>query len=40
MRGYAARGSEPNMRRAAALVVPTVEHHLELAHQMKKALGG
>lgn len=40
MRGYVAKGTEPNLRRAAALFVPTIEHHLTSARQMKDALGG
>ena len=39
MRGYAAKGSDPNLRRAADLAVPIIEHHLQMARQMKNALG-
>ena len=39
MRGYAAKGSDPNLRRAAHLAVPIIEHHLQMARQMNKALG-
>jgi putative membrane protein len=40
MRSYAATGSDPNLRRAAAFAMPIVEHHLLMARQMKEALGG
>lgn len=40
MRSYAAKGSDPNLRRAAAFAVPIVEHHLQMARQMKDELGG
>ncbi len=40
MRSYAAKGSDPNLRSAAASAVPIIEHHLEMARQLKQALGG
>ena len=40
MRSYAAKGSDPNLRRAAASAIPVIDHHLEMARQMKDALGG
>ena len=39
MRSYAADGSDPNLRRAAAFAMPIIEHHLQMARQMKDALG-
>ena len=39
MRGYATKGSDTNLRRAAATAVPVIEHHLQMARQMKDALG-
>ena len=39
MQSYATKGSDPNLRRAAASAVPIIEHHLEMARQMKNALG-
>jgi putative membrane protein len=39
MRSYAASGSDANLRRAAAFVMPIIERHLLLARQMKDALG-
>jgi putative membrane protein len=39
MRSYAAKGSDPNLRRAAAFAMPIIEHHLQMARQMKDALG-
>jgi putative membrane protein len=40
MRSYAAKGSDPNLRSAAASAMPIIEHHLEMARQLKQALGG
>jgi hypothetical protein len=37
MRSYAASGSDANLRRAAAFVMPIIERHLLLARQMKGA---
>lgn len=39
MRGYATKGADTNLRRAAATAVPVIEHHLQMARQMKDALG-
>ena len=39
MRSYATKGSDANLRRAATLAVPIIEQHLEIARQMKQALG-
>ena len=39
IQSYAAKGSDPNLRRAAALAIPIIEHHLQMARQMKDALG-
>ncbi len=39
MRSYAADGSDPNLRRVAAFAMPIIEHHLQMARQMKDALG-
>jgi putative membrane protein len=39
LRSYATKGSDPNLRRAAATAVPIIEHHLQMARQMKDALG-
>ena len=38
MRSYAAKGSDPNLRRAAAAAIPIIEQHLEMARQLKDAL--
>lgn len=40
VRGYADKGTDPNLRRAAAAAAPVIEHHLQMARQMKDALGG
>lgn len=40
MRSYAEKGSDLNLRRAAAFVVPIIEQHLQMAKQLKDALGG
>lgn len=40
MRGYGDKGSDPNLRRVAASAAPVIEHHLQMARQMKDALGG
>lgn len=40
MRSYATKGSDSSLRRAAASAVPVIEHHLQMARQMKDALGG
>ncbi|MGI4776531.1 MAG: DUF4142 domain-containing protein [Janthinobacterium lividum] len=40
MRSYAAKGSDPNLRRAAVFALPIIDHHLQMARQMKDALGG
>jgi putative membrane protein len=39
-RGYAQKGSDPHLRGAAASAAPVIEHHLQMARQMKDALGG
>lgn len=39
-RSYATKGSDANLRRAAAIAVPIIKHHLQMARQMKDALGG
>ncbi|CAN5886258.1 hypothetical protein BH11PSE13_BH11PSE13_42540 [soil metagenome] len=39
MRSYAAKGSDKNLRGAAASAIPVIEHHLQMARQMKDALG-
>lgn len=38
--GYAASGADPNLRKAAQSAVPIIQHHLEMARQMKAASGG
>jgi putative membrane protein len=38
--GYAAQGSDPNLRQSAHSAVPLIQHHLEMAQQMKAALAG
>ena len=40
MRGYAAKGSDPNLRRLAASAAPLIEGHLQMARQMRDVLGG
>ena len=39
MRSYAAKGSDANLRRSALVAIPIIEHHLQMARQMKDALG-
>ena len=36
--GYASSGVDPNLRNAARAAVPTIQHHLEMAQQMKGAM--
>lgn len=38
MRSYAAKGSDPDLRRAAVFAVPIVDHHLQMARQLKGTL--
>ena len=38
-RSYADGGADPNLRRAAQSSLPTIEHHLQMAQQLKAALG-
>lgn len=40
MRSYATKGSDADLRRAATIAVPIIEHHLQMARQMKDAVGG
>jgi putative membrane protein len=40
MRSYSTKGSDPNLRGAADFAVPIIEHHLQMARQLKDALGG
>jgi putative membrane protein len=37
MRGYAEKGTDPNLRRLAAASAPTIEHHLQAARQLMQA---
>ena len=37
---YAAAGKDPNLRRTAEQAVPLIQHHLDMAQQLKMALGG
>jgi putative membrane protein len=39
MRSYAAKGSDSDLRRVAYFAVPLIEHHLQMARQMKDVLG-
>ncbi len=38
--GYAAGGSDPNVRQAAQSAVPVIQHHLQTAQQMRSIIGG
>jgi putative membrane protein len=38
--GYAASGPDPNVRKAAQDAVPLIQHHLQMAQQMKAQMGG
>ncbi len=37
---YAAAGGDPNLRRAAQQAVPMIQQHLQMAEQLRSALGG
>ena len=37
--GYATRGPDANLRQAAASAAPIVQHHLQMAQQLKTAIG-
>jgi putative membrane protein len=37
---YASAGSDANLRDAAQSALPMIQHHLEMAEQMREALGG
>jgi putative membrane protein len=37
---YASAGAEPNLRGAAQATLPVIKHHLEMAEQLRAALGG
>jgi len=37
---FASAGADPTLRRVAGADVPMIQHHLELAQQMRAALGG
>ncbi len=37
---FASEGTDPNLRRVARSSVPMIQRHLELAHQMRAAVGG
>jgi putative membrane protein len=39
-RSFASAGADPNLRRVARADVPMIRRHLELAQQMRAALGG
>jgi hypothetical protein len=39
MRSYAAKSSDLNLRHAAVFAVPIVDHNLQMARQLKDALG-
>lgn len=39
VRGYAQKGTDPNLRRAAASAAPIIEHHLQMAREMMNAVG-
>ncbi len=39
MRGYAASGSDANLRRAAQTAVPVIEDHLKMARQLADLVG-
>ena len=38
--GYAASGADPNLRQVAQSAVPLIQHHLEMARQLRSAVGG
>lgn len=38
IQGYAARGSDPNLKQAAMAALPLIQHHLEMAMQLRGAL--
>ena len=40
MRTYADMGADPNIRQAASKALPMIDHHLQMAQQLKTALGG
>ena len=37
---FAADGSDPNLQKAALSALPTIQHHLEMAQQLRTDLGG
>jgi putative membrane protein len=37
---FASEGTDPNLRRVARSGVPMIQHHLEMAQEMRAALGG
>lgn len=39
MQSYAAKGSDLNLRQMAAFAVPIIDHHLQMARQLKEVLG-